>query len=217
MVIAIDGPGGVGKSTVASRVAGELGLPHLDTGATYLAATLAALDARAAIEDAGAVAAVVAAADIGYESGRTTLDGRDVTEAIRSPEVTAAVSPVSAIPEVRTLVVAVQRRWVADHGGRAVVEGRDIGTVVFPHAAVKVFLTARPEVRARRRAGDAETAGRAVRDIAAELARRDHLDSTREASPLQPAADAAIIDTSELGIDDVVAEIMGLVEAIGEG
>lgn len=216
MVIAIDGPGGVGKSTVASRVASRLRFPHLDTGATYRLATLAVLEAGVDVVDAAAVAAAVEAVEIGYHEGRATLDGRDVTAAIRSPAVTVAVSPVSAIPEVRSLMVAVQRRWVADRGGRAVVEGRDIGTVVFPDAAVKVFLTAAPEVRARRRAGDDETAGRSVEEIAAELARRDHIDSTRRVSPLQPAADAAIIDTSELGIDEVVSAVVALVDAAGE-
>lgn len=212
MVVAIDGPGGVGKSTVASRVAAVLDVPHLDTGATYRTATLAALRAGAGLEDPAAVVAAVRRADIGYDEGRATLDGEDVTDAIRSPEVTAAVSLVSAIPEVRALAVAIQRGWVAARGGRAVVEGRDIGTVVFPKAAVKVFLTATPETRARRRARDAETAGRGVDAIAAELARRDHLDSTRAVSPLRAAEDASIVDTSELGIDEVVAEVLALAE-----
>ena len=210
MVIAIDGPSGVGKSTVASRVAARLGLPHLDTGATYRAATVAVLDAGVDVADGESVVDAVRPIAIDYEDGRVTVDGRDVTEEVRSAEVTAAVSHVSAIPGLRSLVVAMQRRWVAGRGGHAVVEGRDIGTVVFPDAAVKVFLTAHPEVRARRRSGDAETAGRAVDEVAAELARRDRIDSTRAASPLQAAADAAIIDTSELGIDEVVAEILAL-------
>jgi CMP/dCMP kinase len=201
VVIAIDGPSGVGKSTVSSRVAARLGLPHLDTGATYRVATLAVLEAGIDVTDTEAVVAEIGLVDIDYELGRATLDGRDVTAAIRSPAVTTAVSPIAAIPEVRSLLVAVQRRWVEERGGAAVVEGRDIGTVVFPEAEVKVFLTAPPEVRADRRFRDAETAGRPVDDVAADLARRDHLDSTRAASPLQPAADASIIDTSELGIE----------------
>jgi cytidylate kinase len=217
VVVAIDGPGGVGKSTVASRVADALGVPHLDTGAIYRTATLAALRARVAIGDVTAIVAVLETAEIGYEAGRATLDGRDVTEAIRSPEVTAAVSPVAAIPEVRELAVSIQRSWVVERGGSAVVEGRDIGTVVFPKAAVKVFLTATPEIRAQRRAGDSEAGGSAVGEVATELARRDRLDSTRAASPLKPAPDAAIIDTSELGIDEVVAEVLALTEDASAG
>lgn len=216
MVIAIDGPSGVGKSTVAGRVAARLAVPHLDTGATYRAATLAALESGAAIDDPAAIVAAVRRAVIAYVDGRVLLDGRDVTAAVRSEAVTTAVSAVAALPEVRALVVAMQRAWVVEHGGRAVVDGRDIGTVVFPDAAVKVFLTAHPEVRARRRAGDAETSGVSLGAVAADLARRDHLDSTRPTSPLVAADDAAVIDTSELGIDEVVTEILVLAEA-GEG
>jgi len=210
VVIAIDGPSGVGKSTVARGVAEALGVGYLDTGATYRAATLAVLEAGVDPTDDAAVVPVVARAAIAYEDGEVRLDGRPVGTEVRSAEVTAAVSPVSAIPEVRRIVVAIQREWVAERGGRAVVEGRDIGTVVFPLAPVKVFLTARPEVRAARRAGDAEAADADVGAVEADLRRRDEYDSTRETSPLQPAADAVIVDTSSMTADEVIGAVLAL-------
>jgi len=149
---------------------------------------------------------------LGFDGERMLLDGEDVSKAIRSPEVTAAVSAVSAIAEVRRIVVAQQQRWVEERGGHAVVEGRDIGTVVFPNAAVKVFLTADPAVRALRRAGDAEARGSDVAEIEEALARRDTADSTREASPLVPADDAVVIDTSWLDVDGVASIVLGLIE-----
>lgn len=211
MVIAIDGPGGVGKSTVTRRLATLLGLSFLDTGATYRAATVAALNAAADLDNEAEVLAAVQESEIAYENGVILLDGDSAAEATRSEEVTQAVSAVSAYPSVREHVVEMQRQWVADHGGRAVVEGRDIGTVVFPDAPVKVFLTASAEIRAARRAGDAEAANLEVTDIVADLNRRDHLDSTRKTSPLRPADDAVEVDTSGLGIEEVVAVILGLV------
>ncbi len=201
MVVAIDGPGGAGKSTVAATTAAVLGLPHLDTGATYRAATVAALRAGADPSDGAAVVAAIVDVAIGYEQGRVWLDGEDVTEATRSPEVVAAVSAASAHAEVRRLIVDLQRAWVADHGGDAVVEGRDIGTVVFPDASIKVFLTAHPDIRAARRAGDEDPVA---------LERRDRFDSSRQVSPLRPADDALVIDTSELTIDEVVAMVVEL-------
>lgn len=211
MVVAIDGPGGVGKSTVARGVASALGYEYLDTGSTYRAATLAVLQAGVDPTDADAVLSVVQHCAIEYIDGVIYLDGSPVPEATRRADVTGAVSAVSAYPEVRALVVDVQRDWVASRGGSAVVEGRDIGTVVFPDASVKVFLTARPEVRAARRSGDAEAEGQDVAEIAAELERRDRYDSTREASPLHPADDAVVIDTSDLDADGVIAAILDLV------
>ena len=213
MVIAIDGPGGVGKSTVTRGVAAALGYEYLDTGSTYRAATLAVLQAGVDPEDADAVLDVARHCVIEYIDGAIHLDGYPVPDAVRSQEVTAAVSMVSAYPEVRALVVEMQRDWVASRGGSAVVEGRDIGTVVFPEAVVKVFLTARPEVRAARRSGDAEAAGKDVDVIAAELEQRDHHDSTREASPLQPADDAEIVDTSDLDAAGVISVVLELVAA----
>lgn len=211
MVIAIDGPGGVGKSTVTRRLATELGVEYLDTGATYRAATVAALRSHADLDDQDAVLDAVQRSEIAYKDGVIMLDGEPVVEATRSAAVTLTVSAVSAFPRVREHLVEMQRNWVADRGGSAVVEGRDIGTVVFPDSPVKVFLKAKPEIRATRRAGDEETANLDVADIVADLNRRDHADSTREASPLRAAEGAVTIDTSEMPIEEVVRAILGLV------
>lgn len=207
-VVAIDGPAGSGKSTVARAVAAALGLEVLDTGAMYRAVTFAVLDAGADPGDAEACGAAARSATIELGT-RVLLDGRDITDAIRGPEVTAAVSSVSAHPAVREVLVGHQRAWAEAHGG-AVVEGRDIGTVVFPHATVKVFLTASDEERARRRARDEEAADRAV-DVAAvqaDLERRDRLDSGRATSPLVAAEDALRVDSTDRTIDDVVRIIV---------
>jgi len=212
MVIAIDGPGGVGKSTVARGIAAAIGASYLNTGAYYRAATIAALDARADINDPVAVTAAVESSEFAFVGECMLLDGEDVSERSRSPEVTATVSIVSAMPEVRALMVRYQREWVAEHDGHAVVEGRDIGTVVFPKAAVKVFLTASEEERARRRSGDRESEGQAVDAIAEALRRRDHIDTTRETSPLTAAGDAVIIDTTAFRADDVIEIVLGLID-----
>jgi len=213
MVIAIDGPGGAGKSTVARSLATILGLEHLDTGATYRAATVAVLRAGVDPGDSDAVLDVVTASRIQYIDGVIHLDGEPVVAATRSEAVNAAVSAVSAHSAVRREIVDVQRRWVEARGGRAVVEGRDIGTVVFPDAAVKVFITARSDVRAARRSGDAEAADKDVTEIEADLRRRDHIDSTRDASPLRPADDAVVVDTSDMGVAEVVRTVLDLVSA----
>ncbi|MFH1330332.1 MAG: (d)CMP kinase [Actinomycetota bacterium] len=207
----VDGPAGVGKSTVARAVAAALGAPYLDTGAFYRAVTLAVVRSRVDPADAAAVLAVAAAADLDFSGGVMLLDGEPVTEAVRAPEVVALVSAVSAFPEVRRVVVEQQRAWVARRGGRAVVEGRDIGTVVFPEAPVKVYLTADAAERARRRASDPEAAGQSVEVIEAQLRSRDYADSTREASPLRPADDAVTIDTTALTVEQVVRVVIGLV------
>lgn len=207
-VVAIDGPAGSGKSTVARAVAAALGLEVLDTGAMYRAVTLAVLAAGADPADPEACAA--AARSVRIDLGaRVVLDGRDVTEAIRGPEVTAAVSAVSAHPAVREVLVGHQRAWAEAHGG-AVVEGRDIGTVVFPHATLKVFLTASDEERARRRARDEAAADRTadVAAVQADLARRDRLDAGRAASPLVAAPDTVPVDSTDRTIDDVVRSIV---------
>ena len=164
--------------------------------------------------DGPGLAVALASADIRFESGRTVLDGEDVSVEIRGEWVTAGVSTVSANPEVRRIMVDRQRSWVADHGGSAVVEGRDIGTVVFPNAPVKVFLTARPDVRARRRSAE-EPQGAEEALVAAELARRDRFDSTREISPLRPAASAIEIDTSDMDVTQVVKRIVEMVRLSG--
>ncbi len=211
MVIAIDGPGGVGKSTVTRRLATVLGVDFLDTGATYRAATVAALEANVDLADEAAVLEAVTSREIAYEDGDILLDGRSIADETRSEAVTQAVSPVSALPSVREHVVQIQRDWVASRGGDAVVEGRDIGTVVFPDAPVKAFLTADASIRAARRAGDAEAADLDVSEIVADLNRRDHADSTRKTSPLRPADDAVEIDTSSMDVEQVVASILDLV------
>jgi cytidylate kinase len=211
VVIAIDGPSGVGKSTVSRAVAATLGLAYLDTGATYRAATLAVLHAGVDVYDEAAVLNELQRHSIDYDDRGVILDAESVAIEVRSDAVTANVSVVSAHPLVRSEIVDIQRKWVEHHEGAAVVEGRDIGTVVFPTASTKVFLTASPEVRAQRRAGDAEAGGRSVSDIAADLAARDEADSTRKASPLRAADDAVVIDTGDLTIDQVVETIITLV------
>jgi cytidylate kinase len=221
-VIALDGPSGSGKSTVARALARQLQWRYLDTGATYRAATLAVLRSGVALDDAEAVSRTVAATEIVVstdpDAAGTTLDGEDVSAVIRGPEVTAAVSAVSAVPEVRRRLVALQRELAGEQG--AVLEGRDIGTAVFPGAPVKVFLDASPEVRASRRAGDTDTGVSAtgpdvVSQVAADLARRDRLDSSRTSSPLQAAEDAVHLDSSSLDADAVVQRVLELARAAG--
>jgi cytidylate kinase len=221
-VIALDGPSGSGKSTVARALARRLGWRYLDTGATYRAATLAVLRAGVDLADDAAIASCVAGACIVVATDPdlpgTTLDGDDVSAVIRGPEVTAAVSAVSAVPQVRLQMVALQRSLAGADG--AVLEGRDIGTAVFPDAPVKVFLDASPEVRASRRAGDADPGVRAegsdvLTKVAADLARRDQLDSSRATSPLTPAADALQLDSSTLDPDAVVARVLALAAEAG--
>lgn len=211
LVVAIDGPAGAGKSTTSRAVARALGLEVLDTGAMYRAVTYAVLEAGASPTDAEASARVAREAAIEV-ADRVTVDGVDVTGAIRGPEVTEAVSAVSAHPEVRRFLVERQRRWVEARGG-GVVEGRDIGTVVFPDAPVKVFLTADPGIRAHRRQADEAAAARSavLDDVQSDLERRDALDSTRTVAPLQPAHDAVTIDTSAMSVEDVVEVILGRV------
>ncbi|MDH3261788.1 MAG: 3-phosphoshikimate 1-carboxyvinyltransferase [Acidimicrobiia bacterium] len=217
IVVAIDGPGGAGKTTVSKGVAARLDLPHLDTGAFYRAAALVAIRGGIDLDDAEAVIEAVRKTEFDYHDGTMLLGGEAVSEAIRSPGLASGASRVSAIPGVRELLVARQQAWVDQHGGAAVVEGRDIGTVVFPEAPVKIFLTARPEIRAARRAGDLKGEGESLEGIAQELERRDHRDSTRLTSPLRPASDAVEVDTSDLRIDEVIARIVELVtERVGK-
>jgi len=214
IVVAIDGPSGSGKSTVARAVAKELGLAVLDTGAMYRAITLAALEANVVLDDAAACGAIARVSVVTVEDGVTILDGRDVSGEIRGPLVTGAVSIVSAHPEVREVLVARQRAWVEHHGG-GVVEGRDIGTVVFPDASVKAFLVASDDERARRRQRDEAAAARAVAvdEVKAALDRRDALDRGRAVSPLRAADDAIVIDTTHLDVESVVADIVARARA----
>jgi cytidylate kinase len=204
-VIAIDGPAGSGKSTVARAVADRLALEYLDTGAMYRGVAHAVLRRGIDPTDAAAVADVARAVVLDVTRSRCLVDGEDASSAIRGPEVTGAVSAVAANPDVRIEMVARQRAWVDELGG-GVMEGRDIGSVVFPEAELKVYLTASPEVRARRRA--AEVPGLDVEAVAADIGRRDEADSSRAASPLVAADGARVLDTSELTVDGVVDAIV---------
>ncbi|MEY3641707.1 MAG: cytidylate kinase [Actinomycetota bacterium] len=206
-VVAIDGPAGAGKSTIARALARRLGVPYLDTGAMYRAVTHAALRDGVQPNDAGAVTHLAGVSRIDVGEDRVTVDGVDVTREIRSDRINQAVSHVAAISGVRTVLREQQRAWVAAHGG-GVVEGRDIGTVVFPDATLKVFLTASPEVRARRRVAES---GGDVEAIARSIAERDRLDSSRVDSPLMTADGSITVDTSDLSIDQVVEKLHGLV------
>jgi CMP/dCMP kinase len=203
-VIAIDGPAGSGKSTVARRLADHLGLGYLDTGAMYRAVTFAALRRGIDPADAGPVAELARAVDLDVTTDHVRVDGVDATIEIRGPEVSRAVSLVAANPEVRAELVRRQREWAYERAG-GVLEGRDIGTVVFPDAVLKVYLTARPEVRAERRA--TEVSELDYETVAADMARRDALDQGRDADPLRLADDAIELDTSDMTVDEIVAEL----------
>jgi len=205
-ILAIDGPGGAGKSTVTRRLAEHLGVPRLDTGAIYRAVTAGVLRAGVDPADSAGCTAVAERARVRFSGDRVLLDDDDVTKEIRGPRVTAAVSRVSAHGGVRRALVG-QQRAVAD-GGTWIVEGRDIGTVVFPDAVLKVFLTASARERARRRA--AELGETDVEAVESEMRRRDHEDSTRADSPLRAAADAVAIDTTEMDANEVVEHIAAL-------
>jgi cytidylate kinase len=215
-VVALDGPSGTGKSTVARRLAGALDARYLDTGAMYRASTLAVLRAGAPLDDPAAITKVACAArvDISTDPGRpaVSLDGEPVDSEIRGPEVTAAVSAVSAVPEVRAHLVGEQRRLIGTGG--IVVEGRDIGSVVWPSARPKVYLTASASARASRRAGELHTD---LASVAADIERRDRLDSSRAASPLTRAADAIELDTTDLDVDEVVQRLVDLTAAYAHG
>lgn len=217
VVIAIDGPAGTGKSSVARGLARALGARYVDTGAMYRIVTLAMLRGGVDLEDPSAIAA---AADVPLAVGfdpdveQTYLAGEDVSVHIRGDEVTRAVSAVAAVPEVRARLVRLQRE-LAEGTGSVVLEGRDIGTVVLPDAEVKIFLTASPETRASRRNAQNMAAGLPdqYESVLADVIRRDHLDSTRAVSPLRPAPDAQVVDTSDMSQDEVVAHLRALVEA----
>lgn len=216
VAIAIDGPAGTGKSSVSRGLAKELGARYLDTGSMYRIVTLALLRAGVDLEDSAAIAAAAEVPlSVGFdpEVEQTYLDGQDVSEQIRSDEVTRAVSAVSAVPEVRAHLVRLQRELAAGLES-VVVEGRDIGTVVLPDADVKIFLTASAETRARRRNDQNVAAGLPddYETVLADVRRRDHLDSTRAVSPLRPAEDALIVDTSDMTKAEVIAHLRDLVK-----
>jgi cytidylate kinase len=205
-VVAIDGPSGSGKSTVARAVARRLGLDYLDTGAMYRSVAFACLRRNVDPSDVEPVARVAEQVEIELDGSDVKVDGVDASIEIRGPEVTRAVSAVAANPGVRAEMVRRQREWIAAHGG-GVVEGRDIGAVVWPEAQPKVYLTARLAVRADRRHREVEEL--AYESVAADMAARDTLDSTREASPLQMAEGSIVIDTTDHTVDEVVEIVMG--------
>jgi cytidylate kinase len=211
VVIAIDGPAGAGKSTVGRAVAARLGLRYLDTGAMYRAVTLAVLRRGLDPSDEDAVGELAETVELGVEPTSTgtsvQVDGVDGTVEIRGREVTAAVSAVAANSRVRAELVRRQRQWVDDHAG-GVVEGRDIGSVVFPDATLKLYVTASPRVRAERRVAEI---GGDVDEVESSIIERDRKDSSRADSPLTEASGAVVVDTSDLGIDDVVDRILELV------
>jgi cytidylate kinase len=210
-VIAIDGPAGSGKSTVARALAQALGLRYLDTGAMYRSVAFAALRRGIDPEDIEPVAKVAREFDLRMsDDGIVKVDGVDATIEIRGPEVTRAVSIVAANPLVREEMRSRQREWATKNGG-GVMEGRDIGTVVFPDAALKVYLDASPEVRADRRSK--EVTDLSYETVAADIARRDALDQGRNDSPLRTADDAVVIDTSNRSIDEIVEQVMQHLEA----
>jgi len=213
LIIAIDGPSGAGKGTVARAVAARLHYRHVDTGAMYRAVAWKAVDEALDLADEAAVAALAARIRIDVSDGQVSVNGRDVREAIRTPEIDAAAAAVARQARVRQVLIGQQREMGS--GGGVVMEGRDIGTVVFPQADVKIYLDASPDERARRRAQDPQHAagrgGIAVQDIASALAARDRSDQTRAASPLAQAADAVRIDTTGVPVDEVVARVLELV------
>lgn len=211
-IVAIDGPSGAGKGTVARAVAERLRYRHIDTGAMYRAVGWKALRDGVDLRDESAVAALAERASFDLEQGRVALDGDDVSRAIRTPEIDGAASAVARLPAVRRVLVAKQRAMGS--AGGVVMEGRDIGTAVFPDADVKIYLDASPEERAKRRAGDpahAASSGRGIAEVATALAERDRRDSTRAHSPLAMAPDATHIETTGLAVDAVVDRVMAVV------
>ena len=219
LIIAIDGPSGAGKGTVARAVAAALGYRHVDTGAMYRAVAWKAVHEKLDLEDERALAELAHRAVIDVSDGAVRVDGHDVKQAIRTPEIDKAAAAVARQPGVREVLIRQQREIGA--GGGVVMEGRDIGTVVFPAADLKIYLDASPEERARRRATDPSHASgkgsAAVQEVASALAERDRSDSTRKASPLALAADAVLIDTTGVAIEEVVARVLALARKTGAG
>jgi cytidylate kinase len=213
LIIAIDGPSGAGKGTVARALAARLGYRHIDTGAMYRALAWKGIHDGIDLTDEAATAALGERAAFDVEGGRIGIDGHDVKTAIRTPEIDKAAASVARHPAVRRALVARQRSY--GEGGGVVMEGRDIGTVVFPDADVKIYLDASPDERARRRAADpAHSSSKSgqLSDVATALAERDKSDSTRAVSPLAVADDAVVIDTTDIPVDRVVEQVIGLVE-----
>src|SRR5262245_18180735 len=212
LIIAIDGPSGAGKGSVARAVASQLGYRHVDSGAMYRAVGTKAVREGGPLDDDAAVARLAEASVIHVGPDRVTIDGDDITRAIRTPDIDRAAAAVARLPRVRSVLVN-QQREQGENGG-IVMEGRDIGTVVFPHADVKIYLDASPDERARRRAADPAHSGgpTAVADVATLMTERDRLDSTRPTSPLYAAPDAIVVDTTGKPVDAVVAEVLDVIE-----
>jgi cytidylate kinase len=205
VIVAVDGPSGAGKGTVARATARALDYTHVDTGAMYRAVAWRALALGIAVDQAERVAALAAAARLALDGGRTVIDGHDVTDAIRTPAIDMAAAAVARNPGVRAVLV--ERQRAMGQAGGVVMEGRDIGTVVFPDAALKLYVTASPRIRAQRRVAEL---GGDVDDIAVSIAERDRRDMERADGPLRTAEGATVVDTSELTVDEVVDQIVGL-------
>jgi len=211
VVIAIDGPSGVGKGTVSRALGRALDYAHVDTGAMYRAVGWAALQRGLSLTDEDAVSALAATLQLTVEDGLVVADGTDITRAVRTPDIDKAATAVARMPKVREVLVDRQRALARGRG--VVIEGRDIGTVVFPDADVKIYLDASPEERARRRAADPAHGGgpQELAAVATALAARDKIDSTRSVSPLMVAPDAIVVDTTDIPVDAVVARVMEMV------